>query len=340
MSPAAAGRSFVTGGSGLVGQFLLAALVQAGQRPRASFRSQPPATLPDGVSADAVEWVKGDVLDVLFLQEAVAEMNCVYHAAAVVSYAPRDAERLWAVNVTGTANVVDALLTGNPGARLVYVSSVAALGAPLAENARLVDETARWNPDDDHAAYAKSKYAAEVEVWRGIHEGLAAGIVNPSVIIGPGDPGRSSTQLFRYTAEKHWYYPPGQLNLVDVRDVVTALLALGQGAAENLGSRYVLSAEALSYRTFFDQMAAALGVRAPTRELPAGLAEVLWRLEKVRGALTGAAPLLTRETARLGRRAVTFDGRRAAQALGVRYHAVAESIAWCAAALRAGGLGA
>ncbi len=280
------------------------------------------------------------MLDVLFLQEAVAGMNCVYHAAAVVSYAPRDAEKLWAVNVTGTANVVDSLLTGNPDARLVYVSSVAALGSPLTENTLLVDEGARWNPDGDHAAYAKSKYAAEVEVWRGIHEGLAAGIVNPAVIIGPGTPDRSSTQLFRYAAEAHRYYPPGQLNLVDVRDVVTALLALGQGPAELLGQRYVLSAGTLSYQAFFAQVAEVLGVPPPGHELPALLAEVLWRLEKVRGALTGAPPLLTRETARLGRRQVIFDGQRATQMLGVQYHPVPESITWCAAALRAAGLGA
>ena len=322
-----------------MGQWLLAALVAAGARVRASYRGTPPATLPGGASAGAVEWVEGDVLDPLFLQQAVSVVEVVIHAAALVSFAPREAEQLWQTNVEGTANVVNALLTHNPAARLLHVSSVATLGPP-APGTTTVDETAPWDPAAEHSTYAKSKFAAELEVWRGLNEGLTGAIVNPAVIVGPGDPARSSTQLFRYAAAEHRFYPPGYLNLVDVRDVVTALLALATAPAAQLGARYVLSAGTLAYADFFGLAAEALGCRPPRAALPTVLAEVLWRVEAVRARLTGAAPLLTRETARIARRAAIFEGLRAARTLGFTYRPPAESVTWCGAALRRAGLGA
>lgn len=330
---------FITGGSGLVGQWLLAALVGTGARVRASYRGVPPGTLPGGAAATAVEWLEGDILDPLFLQRAVAGVDVVVHAAAVVSFAPRAAAQLWQVNVDGTANVVNALLTHAPAARLLHLSSVAALGPP-AVGSTYVNESTQWDPAAEHSAYAESKFAAELEVWRGLNEGLAGAILNPSVIVGPGNPARSSTQLFRYAAGEHRFYPPGQLNLVDVRDVVAAVLALATGPPAHLGARYVLSAGALPYAEFFRLAATALGCRPPRAALPALLAEILWRAEAIRARLTGAAPLLTRETARIARRAALFDGASGAQTLGFTYHLPAETVTWTAQELRRAGLGA
>ncbi len=329
---------FITGGSGLVGQWLLAALLRTGAQVRASYRSTPPTLLPEGAAATAVEWMEGNILDPLFLQEAVAGVDVVIHTAALVSFAPRDADRLWQINVEGTANVVNALLTHAPTARLLHVSSVAALGPP-APGTTTVTESSLWDEAGEHSVYAKSKFAAEQEVWRGLNEGLSGAIVNPSVIVGPGDPRRSSTQLFRYAAEEHRFYPPGNVNLVDVRDVVAALLALATAPLTHLGAQYVLSAGTLPYVDFFGMAATALGRRPPGRPLPPLLAEALWRIEAVRARLTGAAPLLTRETARVARRTSVFDGSRASRVLGVDYRSPTDSVAWAAAELYRHGLG-
>lgn len=318
---------FVTGATGLVGQFVVAELLRRGVRVRASYRGRPPTTLASGADVTAIEWVEGDVLDPLFLHGAVAGTDAVLHCAALVSYAPRDAEQLWMVNVTGTANVVDACLAA-PSTRLGYVSSVAALGQMPAENAP-VTEAARWTADGHVTAYAGSKYAAEVEVWRGISEGLAAVIVNPSVVVGPADPNRSSTQLLKYAAGRHTYYPPGQLNVVDVRDVASALVEL-LDRPSLLGARYILSAGALSYEAFFRLAAATLDVPPPSRELSTALAEILWRAEAVRGWLTGAAPLLTRETARIGQRSAVFDADCVRVALPFVFREPEDTIRWAA----------
>lgn len=317
----------------MVGSHLLPPLLASGARVRASFRGSPPTGAPAGV-----EWVEGDVLDSVFLGQAVAGADIVIHAAALVSFAPREADRLWRINVEGTANLVNALLAHAPAARLLHLSSVAALGPP-ASGTTTVDETAQWDTTAEHSVYAESKFAAELEVWRGLNEGLTGAIVNPSVILGPGDVGRSSAQLFKYAAEEHRFYPPGHLNVVDVRDVVAALLALATAPAAALGRRYVLSAGALPYAEFFGLAARALGRRPPPTALPRALAEVLWRAEAVRAKLTGAAPLLTRETARIARRAAVFDGTRAARTLCLTYRAPAESVMWAAQELGRAGLG-
>ncbi len=323
---------FVTGGSGLLGQWLLSELVRQGHSVRACYRGTIPASLPQDAAVGAVEWLEGDILDPLFLQQAVTGVDIVYHCAALVSFAPRDADEQWRVNVTGTTNVVDALLSHAPQARLCHVSSVAALGT-MPDGGPDVDETAQWDPAADHTAYAESKYAAELEVWRGINEGLTSVIVNPSVILGPADPKRSSTQLFRYAQQQHRYYPGGHLNVVDVRDVVAALLQLPL-RPDLLGERYVLSAGSLSYEAFFRLAADALGRRAPQYQLPQLLAEVLWRAEAVRARLTGAAPLLTRDSARTTRRAAIFNASRVQRVLQMAFHDPAESVRWTALALR------
>ena len=106
-------------------------------------------------------------------------------------------------------------------------------------------ETATWDLGAAHPAYATSKYLGELEVWRGAAEGLAAVIVNPSVVLGPGDWSRSSTRLLRYAHQQHRFYTRGLLNFVDVRDVVAQLLALGFEHPELGGERYILSGGAL-----------------------------------------------------------------------------------------------
>lgn len=325
---------FVTGGTGLIGSFLLRALRARGLAVRALHRGPAPAPLA------GVEWLAGDVLDTDLLRAALTpEVTHVFHCAGLVSYAPQDEEQLLAVNVAGTAAVVDACLE-RPGIRLAHVSSVAALGSPpAAEQAsadpaapRRVAEDATWDLAASHPAYATSKYLGELEVWRGVAEGLSAVIVNPSVVLGPGDWRRSSTRLLRYAAQEHRFYTRGLVNFVDVRDVVSHLLALALDLPEARG-RYVLSAAAVPLAEFFRLAAAALQRRPPTVAVPDWAAEVIWRLEHARAVLTGARPLITKDTARAGRQPVRYDSAKVQAATGLGFRPLAETLAWCAEGL-------
>lgn len=326
---------FVTGGSGLIGSFLIPALVARGLPVRALYRQQVPVT----PAADSVEWMEGDVRDTALLRRALAGATHVFHCAGLVSYAPQDEEALLQVNVEGTAAVVDACLE-RPGLRLCQVSSVAALGGGAAsteasDSARpqVLDENSKWDLGAAHGAYATSKYLAELEVWRGVSEGLAAVMVCPSVVLGPADWTRSSTRLFRYAWQEHTFYTPGSINFVDVRDVVAIMLRLTLDLPV-AGERYVLSAGSLPLREFLARAAAGFNRRPPRVAVPDWAAETIWRLEHMRALLTGARPLITKDTARAGRHPIVYRAEKAQQTTGLPFRPLEETIRWCCAELR------
>ena len=330
---------FVTGGTGLIGSFLLQELRARGLAVRALHRSDiPPAV---AATTAGTEWVTGDLLDTELLHQCLTpDVTHVLHCAGLVSYAPQDEDALLATNVVGTAAVVDACLA-RPGVRLAHVSSVAALGGAGSKTAvgtlaapAVADEAATWDLGAAHGAYATSKYLGELEVWRGVAEGLSAVVVNPSVVLGPGDWGRSSTRLLRYAAQEHRFYTPGLLNFVDVRDVVAQLLHLALARPDVSGERFVLSAGAMPLSEFLAAAAAGFGKQPPTVAVPDWAAEIIWRLEHARAVLTGARPLITRDTARAGRRPLRYDGSKAALATGLPYRPLAETIAWSVAGLQ------
>ncbi|HEX8348527.1 MAG TPA: NAD-dependent epimerase/dehydratase family protein [Hymenobacter sp.] len=324
---------FVTGGSGLVGSYLLSALITNGYKVRALYRQQ----IPTFGGSDKIEWIEGDLRDTVVLRQALSGVTHVFHCAGLVSYAPQDEQALQQTNVEGTTAVVDACLE-QPGLRLCHMSSVAALGGPSAEQAAtlgpaMLNEEAKWDLGAEHPAYATSKYLAELEVWRGISEGLATVVVNPSVILGAADWARSSTRLFRYAYQEHAFYTPTALNLVDVRDVVEAMLRLTLRSTIS-GERYILNAGAMPLQEFLSQAAAYFKKKPPTVAVPDWAAELIWRFEHTRAALTGARPLITKDTARAGRRATVYDTTKVQTAIGLAFRPLAETIQWCCAGLQ------
>jgi dihydroflavonol-4-reductase len=322
---------FVTGGSGLIGSYLIPALLARGLAVRALYRNAVPRHVP---GAERVEWVEGELRDSGVLREALAGVTHVFHCAGLVSYAPQDAELLRQTNVEGTAAVVDACLE-RLGIRLCYVSSVAALGGlPETATGPELNENAKWDLGAAHGHYATSKYLGETEVWRGVAEGLSAVIVNPSVVLGATDWTRSSTRLFRYAHEQHSFYTAGKVNFVDVRDVVAAMLRLTL-ELEVTGERFILSAGALPLAEFFRQAAACFGKKPPTVEVPDWAAEVIWRAEHLRSLLTGSRPLITKDTARAGRRPVVYQADKVQRATGLPFRPVEDTIRWACAGLRA-----
>jgi nucleoside-diphosphate-sugar epimerase len=161
---------FVTGATGLVGSHLLQELIKQGKPVKALYRN----VIPEIPSKEKIQWVKGDILDVIALEEYMEEVDEVYHCAAIVSFNPKTIQQMFKVNVEGTINVVNACLTSGVK-KLCYVSSVAALGR--IRNNQEVNETMNWSEETSNSNYGKSKHLAEVEVWRGISEGLPAVIV-------------------------------------------------------------------------------------------------------------------------------------------------------------------
>jgi dihydroflavonol-4-reductase len=309
----------VTGGSGLIGRFLIAHLARLGYPVRALYRQR----VPDIPYNDQVEWVEGDILDITLVRRAVQGLQYVFHSAGHVSYAPQDEELLQRVNVEGTANVVNACLEEGP-VKLCHVSSIAAIGRP--KGVMLLDEEAKWDPAGDHSAYARSKYFGELEVWRGVAEGLEAVIINPSLVLGPADWNRSSTQLFKYVYDERTFYTKGYANVVDVRDVVELMVQLIFSPLK--GERFILNQGAYPLKDFFEQVAACWQKKAPSFLAPPVITEVIWRIELIRSLFTGSKPLITKETARLSGKAYKFNSEKVQNAMKFSFRPLPETIRW------------
>jgi dihydroflavonol-4-reductase len=293
--------NFVTGASGLVGSHLIQSLVSKGEAVRALYRK----SIPHFKGSEKVEWVKGDILEVTSLDQAMNGITKVYHCAAIVSFSPKQAGVMLQANIEGTANIVNACIE-NKIQKLVYVSSVAALGR-IREDAP-VDETMNWTPETSNSVYGKSKYLAEMEVWRGMGEGLNVAIVNPVIILGAGDWNKGSSEIFKSAYDEFPWYTNGVSGFVDVMDVIDTMQLLMHSDVQ--GQRFIISGSNVQYREVFTHIAKAFGKKPPHKQVTPLLAAIVWRLEAVKGMITGKTPLLTKETAATAQAVVHFDNTK------------------------------
>ncbi len=311
----------VTGATGFIGSVLTKQLVDAGVDVRI-FRRDTSSLDLLGKYAERVNHAVGDLTRARSLYEAMQGVDRVYHVAAKVSFAPGDREALRRVNAGGAANVVNAALEAGVD-RLVHTSSMAAFGRPV-EPDGVIDETAEWQGLPHRSAYARSKRRAELEVHRGIAEGLDATIVNPSLVFGVGEPGTNTRRIID-AVRSGWLFavPPGGTNVVDVRDVADGLrAAMHKGET---GRRYFLGSENLSWTTLAETLADAFGVVPPHYTVPPSLLKIGGALAEGVATITRTQPVLTRTTARTAARTYRYDNTRARTELGCSFRAFEET---------------
>jgi dihydroflavonol-4-reductase len=294
----------VTGGAGLVGNEVINQLLALGKKVKAIYNSTKIEARQNLVV------VQCDILDVITLDEIMQDVTEVYHCAALVSFAPKDAEKLYKTNVEGTANIVNACL--HAGVRkLVFVSSVAALGR--IREGQTVNETMQWTAETSNSIYGQSKYLAELEVWRGAAEGLQVAIVCPSIILGYSDWNSGSTKLFKSVYDGFPWYSTGTSGFVDVADVAAAMLSLMESNITN--EKFILAAETVSYQYVLNHIAKGFGKKAPAKKVTPLLAAITWRLEAIKSFFTNASPLITKETAATALTNIVYDNSKLLQAL-------------------------
>jgi len=326
---------FVTGGTGMVGAHLIYDLVQKGEKVRALRRPGSSLQRIEKIFSfycadyelflQKIEWVEGDLLDKDGLRELLKGVDQIYHAAAIVSFDSHERDSIIHNNCEGTANLVDlALSMGIP--RFCHVSSIAAIGSP--PEGIEASEDHPWRNSRDHTAYSESKYLSEMEVWRAILQGLNAVIVNPSVIIGPGDWKSGSSLVFSKIWHGLKFYTNGGTGFVDVRDVTSAMqLLMANETWETVkNKRYILSAENLTFHQFFNQIADNLGVNRPRILAGKRLLKIAWRLFALIRLLTGIKPAITRETARSACKLTFYNGSKICMTIGFKYTPIEVSI--------------
>ena len=300
----------VTGGTGFIGAYIIQELITKGYSVKALHRSN---NFPFYISKETlskVEWIQGDILDVVTLENAMDNVDAIIHSAAIVSFDKKLREQMYQINVEGTANVVNLALEKNIK-RLIHISSVAAIGRTA--KGQTVDEEKKWVTSSLNTHYAISKQKSEMEVWRAMAEGLSAVIVNPSTVLGFGNWNSSSTAIFKNIYHGFSWYSEGENGFVDVKDVAEVAVALID--TEISGQRFILNGDNWPFRKLFNSIADQFKKPQPHRLATPFLGEIAWRLEHLKSYFSGHRPLLTKESAKVAHSRTNFDNSKILKAL-------------------------
>lgn len=318
---------FVTGATGIVGSKLLHQLTSDGLKVRALRRKNSSMLnvrryIPNDSEADQlIEWVTGDITDQASMEDMLDGITQLYHCAAVVSFRKDDRDKMRMVNIRGTENMVNSCLQ-HGDIRMCYVSSTAALGR--SQQGEWITEDTPWKNSPYNSYYAISKFLAEREVWRGMAEGLNAVILNPSIIVGPGNWRSDSSMPFARVWKGLAFYTGGLTGFVGVGDVVGCMLKLmGSGIRDE---RFIINSENLDFRDFFGVIAAELGKREPWLYAGRNITSLAWRAEYIRSLFTGRAPAITREHMIAANKRSYYSNEKICERLGIQFAPVRDVI--------------
>ncbi len=289
-------RVWLSGGTGFVGSHVAALLRDEGHEVVALAR---PTSRTSALEAIGAEVAVGDVTDLGSVVASMRGCDGAFHVAAWYEIGVSDRERMFAINVGGTRNVMEAVrATGVP--KLVYCSTAAALG--WHRPGELPDET-HENPVGLGSLYAESKYQAHREVRRAAAEGLPVVTVMPGAIYGPGDPSMMGT-LVEYVLRgwmKASLFDDSGFTFVHVDDVARGLLlAFEKGS---VGEEYVLGGEPASVREFIARVSRLAGRRPPRFTIPTAVLKAVASISGPFARAAGFGPRILAEGV------ATMDGR-------------------------------
>lgn len=280
----------VTGGTGFIGSLVIKELLEMGKSVLAIKRKD--SIIPQKLQyKPSLFWFDSDITDYFSLEDVFTNVSQVYHCAGMVSFDPADRKELMKVNVEGTTHIVNHCLKKK--ARLLYVSSVAALGDR--KDGKYITEKSKWEWSPKQSAYSISKFEAEREVWRGMAEGLDGVIVNPTVVIGADD--TNAKQIFTLVENGLKYYPTGSTGFVDVEDLVSIMIQLME-SPEISGTNFLINNVNLSYQELFKKYAIIVNKPAPSIPTNRYLLSVAWRTQLVLSRLGLSKAKLTKDIAR------------------------------------------
>lgn len=303
----------VTGGTGFLGSTIIKLLIEQGHTVLATKRKS--SIIPDNIkSSNLVRWVDVDITDYFALSDLFTQVTQVYHCAAKVSYQKNDAQEMFRINIEGTSHIVNLCLENN--ARLVHVSSIAALGS--SKSSKPVNEKDKWEYHPKMSNYSLSKYKSELEVWRGINEGLDAVIVNPSLIMGIGAYKKGSGAIFELVNNGIKIFTSGSIGIVDVEDVSKIMIQLMQSPSIT-GERFILNAENISNKELLSKIAKLIHKKAPTIKANSTMLSLAWRLSKIMGKITGKAPVITQESAYAAAAILAYSNEKIIKAINYSF---------------------
>ena len=308
---------FVTGASGFIGANLVHELVTRNHQVKALLR---PGSDPRGLREVQFERVEGDLSDVAKLKEAMQGCDWCFHVAASYHLWLRDYRPMYAANVEGTRNVIEAAASAGC-LRIVYTSTVGCIGLPKSSNGRITpsDEATPVSEGQMQNHYKRSKWQAEQVATRSARDGLPVIIVNPSAPVGPCDvkPTPTGQVVVDFLNRRMPAYLDTGLNWVHVRDVAIGhILAAQRGC---IGERYILgNAEGnWTMKQVFAVLEEVTGIRAPRTRIPYSVALGAAYANEALSWFTGQPPKAPLAGVRMARHKMYFSPAKAIRDLGL-----------------------
>ena len=320
---------FVTGGSGFLGAHLLAHLTRKHDKIRALYRNRKGLENvrevfgfyfnDEALFFDKIEWIQGDLNDNWALSNALVGVTSVYHVAGLINFEWRRHRELKSTNIKGTANLVDHCLQAKVD-KLCYISSIAAMGNnPQAHEADLFERPKFSDP------YGMTKYAGELEIWRGAQEGLKVFIVRPGVILGEGYWRSGSGFLLKFVSTEPRWYPPGSTGFVDVKDVVDVTIDLMNRPEHNLV--FTLVGHNLTYLEVLQKIGKALGSHKPPKwSVPLWVGLLGHYADFLRASITGKPQRLPKAYVQAMFESSTYDGTPVSKHLNIPYRTLEHTL--------------
>ena len=318
----------VTGGTGLVGSHLIYQLTLENNVIRATHRADSDIErvklLFKFYSKDfnqlfkKIEWIEADLNNLSQLQDAFKDISFVYHCAAYISFNPSRYETLRRVNIRGTANIVN-LCINNKIKKLCHVSSVATLGYNIKE----IDENNYWDGNKYKSAYAISKYGAEMEVWRGVQEGVKSVIINPGIIIGPGFSKSAFGKIIEMVTKKKRFHTCGKTGYVDVRDIANIMIRLMNSKIEN--ERYIVVNKNLSYKRVIDIVSSNLGLKNKSKFLSKSKLKIALMLDLVSSKFLNKERKLSKALCKTLTRNFIYSSKKIKKSLSFEFTSILET---------------
>ena len=319
--------AFVTGGTGFVGANLVRLLLEKGFRVKTLVR---PKADQRNLEGQAVEIIEGDLLDKKALRAGCSVSRYVFHVAADYRLWVSNPDDMYATNVDGTLNMINA--AGKAGVeRIVHCSSVSTIKP--SKNRLPADESSEYGGVEEIVShYKKSKFLSEKAAVALAASGLPVVIVNPSAPIGPYDvkPTPTGKMVVDFLNGRMPSYIDTGLNVVNVRDAAMGhYLAAVKGRC---GQRYILGGENMTLKQLLNVLADAAGLPAPSFKTPYALAYLFGALDTARARCFGGEPLVPLDAVKMAKYYMWFNSRKAEQELGYRptsaRAALAEAVAW------------
>lgn len=301
----------VTGASGFIGHHVTRVLCTRGEKVRVILRK---TSRREHLAGLPVELVEGDLREPATLVRALAGASRLYHVAAAYTFGARDPAYIYADNVEGTRNVLQAAADARVE-RVVYTSTVGALATSTRDS--VSDETTPVSQRDIVSHYKVSKYLAQQVAEEFAAGGLDVVIVNPSAPVGPGDakPTPTGKMIVDFLKGKMPAYVDTGLNLIAVEDVAEGhRLAALNGKR---GEKYILGHENMHLREILEMLALVSGRKAPRVQIPHAVAYAAAACSEVKARLTGGRPQIALESVRMARKFNFVDASKAVRELGL-----------------------